>query len=366
LKAIAVYPGRGDLHLTDIEEPRITTDKDVKAEVLSVGICGTDRNELRGGRAEAPAGKDELIIGHEVFCRITEVGKKVTKVKPGDYGVFTVRRGCGECLPCSLNRSDMCLTGKYKERGIKQLNGFQCEYVVDHEDYLVKVPEDIKDIGVLTEPASIIEKAIYEATIIQQARIPGYNKDHGLKSLKVLVAGVGAIGLIGSFILAIHGAEVWGLDIVDEDSLRVTLLKEIGGNYIDGRNIKANDIDKYFGEMDLIIEAIGNSKLGFDLIDALGVNGIYVKTGIPEGTNLIEIDGNTLMRQMVLKNQVIIGSVNASLNNFDSAVTDLTGINKKWGHSIRKVITRSVPAAEFNKGFVKKATDIKTVISWKN
>ena len=111
---------------------------EIKIRIIRVGICGTDREEVSGGRADAPQGQKELVIGHEMFGQVAGVGSSVTRVKPGDYAVFTVRRGCGECASCIMNRADMCQTGKYRERGIRGLDGYQIEFVVDQEKYVVR------------------------------------------------------------------------------------------------------------------------------------------------------------------------------------------------------------------------------------
>jgi glucose 1-dehydrogenase len=99
-------------------EPSIAAPDDVKVRMIRVGICGTDREEVSGGRAQAPDGQQELVIGHEMLGQVVSVGSSVTRVKPGDYAVFTVRRGCGECPACLMNRADMCQTGRYREREI--------------------------------------------------------------------------------------------------------------------------------------------------------------------------------------------------------------------------------------------------------
>ena len=163
MKALAIIPGSTSVHAIDVPEPSIASADQVKVKVLRVGICGTDREEAAGGRALAPIGQKELIIGHEMIGRVVGIGKMVTRVKPGDLIVFTVRRGCGSCLPCAMNRSDMCTTGKYSERGIWGLDGYEAEYVVDSEQYAVRIPDELESIAVLTEPMSIVEKAIDEA-----------------------------------------------------------------------------------------------------------------------------------------------------------------------------------------------------------
>ena len=86
--------------------------------------------------------------------------------------MFTVRRGCGQCPPCLMGRADMCQTGNYRERGIHGLDGYQTEFVVDKEQYVVSVPAELEAVGVLMEPLSIVEKAIDEALRLQARAFP--------------------------------------------------------------------------------------------------------------------------------------------------------------------------------------------------
>lgn len=366
MKAIAIEPGTTNVSLIDVKEPTINAADEVKLKVLQVGICGTDREQVAGGRADAPVGESKLIIGHEMFGQVVETGSKVTKVKKGDYGVVIVRRGCGKCKACQNERSDMCITGRYTERGIKEYNGFQAEYVVDKEMYLVKVPEEMKSIGVLTEPMSVAAKAIEEAMIIQQARLKEFNtKDNWLEGKKALIAGIGPIGLMAAFALRLRGANVIGMDIVDEDTLRPSILKSIGGTYVDGRKVQVTDLDKVCGEADFIFEAAGIAKLQIQLIDALATNGIYVATGIPGGERPLNIAAGKLMQQLVLKNQVILGSVNASLHHYNIAVKDLEASLKKWPDQINSIITEKYSYTQFDKALHNHSADeIKVVISW--
>jgi threonine dehydrogenase-like Zn-dependent dehydrogenase len=363
MKAIAITPGSPGAHLTERPEPQISADDEIKLKILQVGICGTDREEVEGGRADPPSGSGELVIGHENFGRVVEVGSAVKAVKPGDYAMFTVRRDCEPCICGSHN--DMCMRGAYTERGIKGLDGYQVEYAVDKERYVIAIPESIKHLGVLAEPMSVSEKAINQAVRVQCARLPGISEDTWLAGKKVLVAGLGPIGLLAAFILKLRGAEVTGLDIVDEDTLRPSLLRAIGGTYVDGRHIKTLDLDDHLGQIDLIFEATGVPSLEFELIDALGINGIYVLTGIPSGKRPLNIVGAPLLLQMVLKNQVMMGSVNAGLDDFHTGIRELEEAYQKFPDAIDKVVTARIPVADFQKAFSRHdANDIKVVIEW--
>src|SRR5438552_14293841 len=111
MQVIALCPGTSHVYLDDRPEPGLDSPNDLKLQVLQVGICGTDREEAAGGRATPPLGRDSLVIGHEMLGRVTEVGSSVSDVHAGDYGLFTVRRGCGHCPACAANRSDICFSG---------------------------------------------------------------------------------------------------------------------------------------------------------------------------------------------------------------------------------------------------------------
>lgn len=226
MKAILLKPHTTELRLADVTEPQITRSDEIKMQILEVGICGTDREQAAGGRADAPEGKELLVIGHEMFGRVIAVGEDVTSAAVGDYGMFTVRRSCGQCLPCLNYRNDMCSTSRYTERGIKGADGFQSQFVVDSQTYFIGIPETLKAVGVLTEPMSVAAKAIDEAMIIQGARLnsftPGTN---WLQDKKAIIAGLGPIGLMAAFALRLRGTKVVGVDIVDEDTLRPQLLE---------------------------------------------------------------------------------------------------------------------------------------------
>ncbi|HEY7791197.1 MAG TPA: glucose 1-dehydrogenase [Vicinamibacterales bacterium] len=367
MKAIAITPGTKNLRLVDRAEPHLDAPDAIKMAVRYVGICGTDREEARGGRAKAPEGQQDLVVGHEMMGQVVEVGSAVTRVRPGDFAVFTVRRGCGHCMPCAMNRSDMCETGGYLERGIWGLDGYQAETVVDREMYVVRVPPAIEPLAVLTEPLTIVEKAIDEAVALQVKRLPDASTSpNWLSGRTCLVAGLGPVGLLAAMVLRLRGAEVLGLDVVDANTARPTWLTGIGGRYIDGRQVKADQIAaEYGGGVDLIVEAAGIPQVEFDLLEALGVNGAYVLTGIPAQGPPLTLPAGDFIRRLVLRNQVMLGSVNAARGHFEQAVQDLERAHQQWADHTARLITHrhrfdDVGSALAHHG----ADEIKVVVEW--
>jgi threonine dehydrogenase-like Zn-dependent dehydrogenase len=366
MKAIANTSGTSTLSLVDRPEPGLSADDEVKLRILRVGICGTDREEAAGGRSKPPAGQTELVIGHEMFGQVVEIGKSVTRVAIGDYAVFTVRRGCGKCLACNMNRSDMCQTGEYAERGIWGLDGYQTEYAVDKEQYVVHVPAELEPVGVLCEPLSVAEKAIDEAVRLQVTRLPDASANLAwLYGRPCLVAGLGPIGLLAALVLRLRGAVVYGLDVVDAGTARPQWLEKIGGHYVDGRQVAADQVDDRLGRLDLIFESTGVASLEFNLLDALAPNGVYVLTGIPGGDRPVEVQGAELIRRLVLENQVMLGSVNAARDHYQMAVDDLAHAHLLWGDHLEKLISHHHPFAEFEAALHQHTADeIKAVIEW--
>ncbi len=358
MRAIGLIPHTKQVQVIDWPEPKVEGPTQVKVRVLEVGICGTDREEAAGGRADAPRGEKWLIIGHEMLGEVVQVGKKVKSVQVKDLVVIMVRRPCGQCEMCAKGCSDFCQSGNYTERGIKGRHGFQAEFVVDEEEYLIKVPASIRTIAVLTEPTTVVEKAIDHACRLQVARLPiDPDPKKWLVGKKALVAGLGPVGLLAAMILRLRGAEVVGLDIVDPKSLRPRILEEMGGTYVKG--VASGE------KFDIMVEAAGVPKLDFDLVPFLGINGVYVITGVPGDRPLLSFDAARFLRTLVLENQIVFGSVNAGIAHFKQAVIDLEAAEKKWSGSLQQLITSRTRYTEFDSVLqTHKPDEIKAVIEW--
>ena len=67
--------------------------------MIRVGVCGTDRELIRGEIGFPPAGTDELVLGHEVVGRVAKLGPGVADLAIGDLVTVTVRRP-DDCPAC--------------------------------------------------------------------------------------------------------------------------------------------------------------------------------------------------------------------------------------------------------------------------
>ena len=205
IKAIAVFPGKpNSVHLEELSRPNITdipNNRGVLIKVLRVGVCGTDKEIIAAEYGIAPEGYNFLVLGHENFGIVEEVGKNVSEFKPGDYVVATVRRP-GNSIYDQIGTYDMTLDEIYYERGISRRHGYFTEYYVEDPEYIIKVPSGLKEIGVLMEPTSIVEKGIEQAYEIQQRlRI--------WRPKKAAVLGASTVGLLAAMVLRLKGIEVY-------------------------------------------------------------------------------------------------------------------------------------------------------------
>src|SRR5262245_64710204 len=150
MRAVVVYPGQHrPPELAQIPDPDLTPGAAL-VETLRVGVCGTDREILAGGHGQPPPGRDRLVLGHESFGRVLDIAPGAGgDLTPGDYVVATVRRPCDRCRTCADGMSDFCLTGDFVERGILGMDGFLAERYVEAPAYLVRVPAELAEVGVL-------------------------------------------------------------------------------------------------------------------------------------------------------------------------------------------------------------------------
>jgi threonine dehydrogenase-like Zn-dependent dehydrogenase len=366
MRAVGVVPGKREVRLLEHPEPEIIGPAQVKVRTLDVGICGTDREICTFVYGAPPAGFDYLVLGHESLGEVIGTGAGVKRLKPGDLVVPSVRRPCPHeyCAPCRADRQDYCSTGEFVERGIKAVHGYMAEYYVEEEKFLNLVPTELRDVAVMTEPLTIAEKGLQQVWQVQQ-RLPWANREPGKppgRGLKAVVLGAGPIGILGTMALLVRGFETFVYSRSTAPNPKSELVESIGAKYLSSQAITAQRLAEQVGNIDLVYEAVGGSRVSFDVMEVLGVNGIFIFTGIPAPGRKIEIPGDQLMRNIVLKNQAIIGTVNADRESFEAAIRDLADFTRRWPKQLNAIITGRFAPDHFLDLLVGKNTGIKNVI----
>ena len=337
MQALAVFPSKKSLQLVEIPQPKLQRVTDVLLRVREVGLCGTDREISSFEYGSPPQGSDHLILGHESLAEVIEVGREVRSLKPGDLVVAMVRRPCehAECKPCRAGRSDFCITGDYTERGIKGADGFLADYVVEDEAYLVKVPPVLADVAVLVEPLTVVTKAANQAhAIFDRLRYePGPQRG--------LVLGAGPIGLLGAMVLVADGFETLVYSRDSEESKQAELVRSLGARYASSTATPIESLAEGSGEFDLVLEAVGFAPLMVAASQMLRANGVLALTGVPYESATAELNGRAL-RDLVLRNKAIFGTVNAGRSDHLSAIQHLEQFMVLFPESVRKLITHRV------------------------
>ena len=338
MKAIGVFPGKpGSVHLANLSQPSVNdipNGRGVLVKVLRVGVDGTDKEINAAEYGAAPPGYDFLVIGHEGFGQVEAVGPNVAEVKPGDYVVATVRRP-GQSIYDLIGTNDMTTDDTYFERGISLRHGFLTEYYVDDAEFIVKVPQGLKHVGVLLEPMTVVEKGIHQAYEIQR-RLKVW------RPRKAAVMGAGTIGLLATLVLRLRGLDVTTFGRNAKPYLNSNLIEELGARYISTKDTPIVDAAKQYGPFDVIFEATGNSSVVFDSMQALGKNGVLVLSSVTGGNNMIQVPADRINLEFVLGNKVMVGTVNANREYFDSGVGDMAQAEAEYPGWLNRLLTDPV------------------------
>lgn len=342
MKAVAVKPGiPNSAHLVEMPKPSVDDipgGRGVLVKVLNVGVDGTDKEINNAEYGAAPAGDDFLVIGHEGFGVVEEVGPNVPDLTPGDYVVATVRRP-GSSIYDAIGTNDMTTDDTYFERGINLRHGFLSEYYVDDAEFIVKVPRGLKDVGVLLEPMTVVQKGITQAYEIQR-RLKVW------RPKRAAVLGSGTIGLLATLVLRLRGLEVVTFGKTPAPSLNSDLIEEIGASYVSTGDVSVYEFAHAHGGFDLIFECTGFSPIVFDAMRALEKNGVLVLSSVTGGDRMVEIPADKINLEFVLGNKVMVGTVNANRDYFESGVKDMAQSVLQFGGWLSKLLTDKVAGLE--------------------
>ena len=341
MRAITVVPGQpGSAELSDVPDPEPGPGH-LLVETLRLGVCGTDREIVAGEHGEPPAGRDRLMLGHELLGRVREAPEG-SDVKPGELVAGIVRRPDPvPCRCCARGEWDMCRNGQYTERGIKGLDGYGAELVTLEADFAVPVAAELGLLGVLTEPTSIVAKAWEQIDRIADRAC----QDHQ----RVLITGAGPIGLLAALLAVQRGCDVHVLDRAEQGN-KPRLVEALGAGYhTDG-----------IEEADIVLECTGAPELVAAVIQRTAPNAIVCLTGVAK-TRTLSLDVGALNTELVLENDVVFGSVNANRRHFEAATEALARADRDW---LEALITRTVPLDRWQEALDKGDDDVKAVIDF--
>ena len=346
MKAITVEPMKpGSVCLEEVPDPD-TRDGSVLVEAVAIGVCGTDVEIADGKYGWAPPGKKRLVLGHESLGRVLDPGP-ASGLKKGDLVVGIVRRPDPvPCPNCAVGEWDMCRNGQYTERGIKQIDGFMSERWRIEPEFAIRVDSTLGILGVLLEPTTVVTKA-WEHILAVGRRAFWEPKT-------VLVTGAGPIGLLGALIGVQLGLEVHVL-ARKPSGLQPELVRALGATYHSG------SVAEVGFEPDVIMECTGVGQVISQSISAIGASGIVCLTGVGHGGAVPQIPAANVASSVVLKNNVVFGSVNANKRHWYKAGETLARTDRSW---LARLITRRESSEDFAIALARGEEDIKVVIQF--
>jgi len=313
---------------------------------VAVGVCGTDIEIASGAYGWPAPGRERLVLGHESLGRVIDAGGE-PGLQPGDLVVGIVRRPDPvPCPNCAVGEWDMCGNGLYTERGIKQIDGFMSQRWRIEPGYFTKVDPQLGILGVLLEPTTVVAKA-WEHVAAMRARA-------FWQPSTALVTGTGPIGLLAAMVGAQLGLEVHLLGLA-ETGVQPRLVRELGAVYHTGPLSEIELIP------DVIIECTGVGEVIVDAIRQIGAGGVLCLTGVGSGGHAHGQSAADMATELVLHNNVIVGSVNANRRHYYRAAQALAAADPYW---LAQLLTRRLAPEDVGQAFHRGPTDIKVILDF--
>lgn len=281
MKSIALT-GIRKVELRDVPEPTLQSEKDVLLKIAVVGVCGSDIHYYTKGRIGDQIVKYPFTVGHECSAIVTDVGKSVTRVKPGDRVAVDPMIACLQCDQCASKNYNRCRQQLFL--GCPgQREGCLCEFIVMPEENCFKIGEGMSLIqAALVEPLST---GIYAIELLR-------NKN----SAAIGILGVGPIGLSVLLAAKQHGvAKIYATDKIAE---RIQLASSMGVVWVG--NPDEDNIITSIGQnsLDAVFECCGDQDALDQAIELLKPGGELLIVGIPDADR-IAFDVHKLRRKEI-------------------------------------------------------------------
>ena len=220
------------------------------------------------------------------------------------------------------------------------------------------MPRALSEVAVLVEPLTVVAKASDRIEGIFE-RMPF---EHGPQ--RGLVLGAGPIGLLGAMVLVADGFETVVYSRDSEQSKQAKLVRSLGAHYVTSTSHPFESLVESSGEFDVVLEAVGVAPLMMAATQLLKPNGVVALTGVPSETATAELRVGRGLRNLVLRNEVVFGTVNAGRRDHLSAIQHLEQFMVLFPASVRELITHRAGLDEAPQ-MLKQKQGIKNVVEMK-
>ena len=195
MKAI-VLDTPGQLRHLQMADPKAPGPGEALVRIHQVGVCGTDLHAFQG---EQPFFTYPRILGHELGVEVLAVDAAAQDLAVAVHCAVEPYFNCGHCPPCRRGKPNCCLN--LKVFGV-HIDGGMRELAIVPTSHLHPSRSLSFEQLALVEPLSIGAHAVARAGLAQGER--------------VLVVGVGPIGLAVTQFALLAGANVIVMDISEQ------------------------------------------------------------------------------------------------------------------------------------------------------
>ncbi len=260
MKAAILKEFDSKLVLEEIDIPKPKSDE-VLIRVMASGLCASDLHIRDGKIASVTL---PYTPGHETVGEIVEVGSAVTDRKVGDYVVAAIDLTCKQCEYCLSGRSNLCRS--LVRIGFER-NGGHAEYCAIPAENAFLLSRDISP-----EAATSLVDALgcmYNA-IRNRAKVKAADK--------VLIMGVGGLGLNGLQLCKYFGADVYCSSREDD---KLNAAKELGSLLC--INSEKEDLNKAISDI--------TNGLGCDVV----IDNIGIQSSVNQALKLVKPGGKVIV-----------------------------------------------------------------------
>jgi threonine dehydrogenase-like Zn-dependent dehydrogenase len=171
----------------------------------------------------------------------------------------------------------------------------------------------------------------------------------------VLVEAI-AVGVCGTDVEIVEGKYGWS----PPGKTRLVLGHESLGRVLDPGPVGGLVVGVGF-EPDVIIECTGVGQVIVDALQTVAAGGVVCLTGVGSGGSTHTLPTADMAAAAVLKNEVIVGSVNANKRHWYKAGEALARADRTW---LGRLVTRRERPENFAQALERKPDDIKVVIQF--
>jgi threonine dehydrogenase-like Zn-dependent dehydrogenase len=347
-RALGYFPSSRQVRI--IESPLEPLEVDeVLVRITRVALTRRDHQLLNDPQAVAPEGEEYIIPGHIAVGKVLETGSLIKDFKPGDIVVPTIRRDCNRCIDA---RSDLCPhPERYRDSGLLGAHGFARDFMRTRSRYLIKIPPHLERLALLLTPLSIAEKAHYEAVqVTKRFNFYCYHDSRGVAP-QALVVGMGPVGIMTVFLLSLYNYRLTVFGRRESDDTRSEIFDPLDLEYFNTSLLSTNRPLGTGYSFRQLFETTGDPAYIFQVLPLMTPNAVAVLMGAPEKSEMsegFEIKAGELISRMVIGNQVLLGSIKAGRDAFESAVKHLTELADLYNDALSALFTHTFPFEEYD------------------